>query len=324
MIFTRKGLLGNKRIEEIYVLSMLIDQTFHPDELKKVNKDLRIEKSNYDEDNEILIKAKKISELNNLKESLKTKYENIRKKCIIRQNVLKRSLVWILFSYSLRLADYIFQGYTYPPAIRALLSSDPYTPGMINYIFPIRDTKYKGKYWIDSLYGEKNWFESKKLCDAIFSEKAIDFNFLSTIKNISGQIPEIKSYSERISSQFRPSEYIKTPIDLNKRLIKNAGATFLIRAQVDSMKQHNIHFGDIAIVDRSIRAAKNDIVVASKKGELILGCLTCGPNGFQIKKKKGISAQIPGGEMIEHEETILIDNEANGIIGVVTSTITEH
>ena len=27
MIFTRKGLLGNKRIEEIYILSLLIDQT---------------------------------------------------------------------------------------------------------------------------------------------------------------------------------------------------------------------------------------------------------------------------------------------------------
>ena len=315
MIFTRKGLLGNKRIEEIYVLSILIDQTFYPDELKKVLNDLKSEQSNYVEGDEVFIKAKKITELNSLKESLKTKYENIRKECIARQNILKRSFVWILFLYSLRLADYIFQGYSFPPPIRVLLSSDPYTPGMINYIFPIRDTKYKGKYWIDSLYGEKNWFESKKLSDAIFTGKAIDFNFLSTIKNISGQIPEIKNYSNRKSSQSPQSEYIKTPIDLNRYLIKNAGATFLIRCGGDSMKKHHIHDGDIAIVDRSIRAKKNDIVVASKEGEFLLGCLKCGPNGFEINKETASSRQ---------RETILFNDDLSEIIGVVTSTITSH
>ena len=316
MIFTRKGLLGNKRIEEIYILSLLIDQTFYPDELKKVHNDLKGEQSNHVEGDEIFCKAKNISELNSLKDRLKTKYENIRNECIDRQNLLKKSFVWILFLYSLRVADYIFQGYTYPPPIRVLLSSDPYTPGMINYIFPIRDTKYRGKYWIDSLYGEKNWFESKKLCDAIFSGKVIDFNFLSTIKNISGQIPEIKSYSNRKSSESPQSEHIKTPIDLNRQLIKNARATFLIRTQGDSMKNHNIHHGDICIVDRSIRPEKNDIVVAIIEGEFILGCLKLGPNGFEIKK--GIAAS-------QYEDDILIiDDEQSEIVGVVTSTITNH
>ena len=36
MIFTRKGLLANKKIEEIYILSLLIDQTFYPDEFKRI------------------------------------------------------------------------------------------------------------------------------------------------------------------------------------------------------------------------------------------------------------------------------------------------
>ncbi len=315
MIFTRKGLLGNKRIEEIYILSLLIDQTFNPDELKKAHNDLRVTQSNSVLGDEIFIKAKKISELNSLKESLKIKYENIRKQCITRQNVLKKSFIWILFFYLLRLADYIFQGYTYPPPMRVLLSSDPYTPGMINYIFPIRDSKYNGKYWIDSLYGEKNWFESKKLCDAIFSGKVIDFNFLSTIKNISGQIPEIKNFSNRKSPQSPPSEYIKTPIDLNKHLIRNARATFMVRTAGDSMNKHNIYGDDIAIVDRSIRPAENDIVVATIGGEFILACLKRGPNGFEIKKRMLSSAQ---------EETILIDDELSEIVGVVTSTITMH
>ena len=139
MIFTRKGLLANKKIEEIFFLSLLIDQTLYPDELKRIETDLK--QSNDVEGDEIFIKAKKISELN----SLKTKYENIRKQCIARQNVLKKSFVWILFFYSLRLADYIFQGYTYPPPIRALLSGDLKTLGMIDSIFPaifpVRETQ---------------------------------------------------------------------------------------------------------------------------------------------------------------------------------------
>ena len=151
MIFTKKGLLANKKIEEIYILSLLIDQTFYPDELKRIETDLK--QSNDVEGDEIFIKAKKISELN----SLKTKYENIRKQCIARQNVLKKSFVWILFFYSLRLADYIFQGYTYPPPIRALLSGDLQTPGMIDSIFPaifpVRDAKWGDD--ITSLYSKK-------------------------------------------------------------------------------------------------------------------------------------------------------------------------
>lgn len=316
MIFTRKGLLGNKRIEEIYVLSLLIDQTFYPDELKKAHDNLRSKQSDNVEGDEIFIKAKKISDLN----SLKTKYENIRKQCIARQNLLKKSFVWILFLYSLRLADYIFQGYTYPPPIRAILSSDPMSPGMISSIFPARFPERDAKWGDDitSLYGKKNWFESKRLCDAIFGEQVIDFNFLSTIKKISVQIPEIKNYRYEKSSQSFPcpsSEYIENPINLNKYLIKNERATFIVRVQGNSMNEHNIGHNDTCIVDRSIRPEENNIVVAHIGGEFILGCLKRGPNGFEIKKKKQFSGL---------EETYYLEEEESEIIGVVTSTITKH
>ena len=318
MIFTRKGLLANKKIEEIYILSLLIDQTFYPDELKRIETDLK--QSNDVEGDEIFIKAKKISELN----SLKTKYENIRKQCIARQNVLKKSFVWILFFYSLRLADYIFQGYTYPPPIRALLSSDLQAPGMISSIFPvrfpIRDAIKKSKYrhQLDSLYGKKNWFESKKLCDAIFNEQVIDFDFLSTIKNISEQIPEIKNYRHEKSSQSfprPPSDYIEEPINLNKYLIKNERETFIVRVQGDSMNEHNIGHNDTCIIDKSIRPVENHIVVATIGGEFILGCLKRGPNGFEIKKKT-----VPYGL----EKTYFLEEEESEIIGVVTNSITKH
>ena len=314
MIFTRKGLLANKKIEEIYILSLLIDQTFYPDELKRI--DTYLKQSNDVEGDEIFIKAKKISELN----SLKRKYENIRKQCIARQNILKKSFVWILLFYSLRLADYIFQGYTYPPPIRALLSGDLQTPGMIDSIFPaifpVRDAKWGDD--ITSLYSKKNWFESKKLCDAIFSEQVIDFNFLLTIKKISVQIPELKNYRNKKNSQSfqsASSEYIENRINLNKHLIKNERATFMVRASGDVMNGHNIGDNDTCIVDRSIRPKENNIVVATIGGEFILGCLKRGPNGFEIKQKKHLYGL---------EKTFVLEEEESEIIGVVINSITKH
>ena len=183
-------------------------------------------------------------------------------------------------------------------------------------IFPVRDAKWGDD--ITSLYGKKNWLESKKLYDAIFSEQVIDFNFLSTIKKISVQNSEIKNYRNEKNSQSFPrpsSEYIESPIDLNKHLIKNGAATFMVRAQGDSMNEYNIGDHAICIVDRSIRPSENDIVIATIGGEFMLGCLKHGPNGFMIKKKKEFSGL---------EKTYFIEEEESEIIGVVTSSITKH
>ena len=141
---------------------------------------------------------------------------------------------------------------------------------------------------------------------------------MSTIKKISVQIPEIKNYRNEKNSQSFPSpssDYIENPINLDKHLIKNKRATFMVRAQGNSMNEHNIGHGDTCIVDRSIRPAQNDIVVATIGGEFILGCLKRGPNGFEIKKKIEFSGL---------EKTYFIEEEESEIIGVVTSTITKH
>ena len=48
------------------------------------------------------------------------------------------------------------------------------------------------------------------------------------------------------------SDYIESPIDLNKHLIKNGAATFLVRAQGQSMVGSGITDQAVLIVDRSI------------------------------------------------------------------------
>ena len=66
------------------------------------------------------------------------------------------------------------------------------------------------------------------------------------------------------------SDYLEGEIDLNRYLIKNPLATFIVKSKGNSMLQAGIHSGDLLIVDRSIKAKNNSIVVASVDGDLIV------------------------------------------------------
>ena len=75
-------------------------------------------------------------------------------------------------------------------------------------------------------------------------------------------------YSNTVCAGF-PSpatDYLEGEIDLNNYLIKNPLATFIVKSQGNSMLQAGIHSGDLLIVDRSIKAKNNSIVVASVDG----------------------------------------------------------
>ncbi|MBH97036.1 MAG: DNA polymerase V subunit UmuD [Rhodospirillaceae bacterium] len=65
------------------------------------------------------------------------------------------------------------------------------------------------------------------------------------------------------------SDYIESPIDLNKHLIKNWAATFLVRARGHSMIGSGILDQSVLIVDRSIKPVHNSIVIASIDGEFV-------------------------------------------------------
>lgn len=63
------------------------------------------------------------------------------------------------------------------------------------------------------------------------------------------------------------ADYSEEQIDLNKYLQKNPSATFLVRAQGNSMQEAYIPDGAILVVDRSIRAQHGHIVLAILDGE---------------------------------------------------------
>lgn len=81
---------------------------------------------------------------------------------------------------------------------------------------------------------------------------------------------ELPLLLSRVAAGF-PSpadDYIDKRIDLNEHLIKNPSATFFVRACGDSMRDAGIASEDILIVDRSIDAVPNSIIIAVFNGEL--------------------------------------------------------
>jgi len=65
-----------------------------------------------------------------------------------------------------------------------------------------------------------------------------------------------------------PAEpYAENPLDLNELMVRNAPATFYVRVSGDSMTGAGILSGDILVVDKSLQARGDDIVVASVNGE---------------------------------------------------------
>lgn len=63
-------------------------------------------------------------------------------------------------------------------------------------------------------------------------------------------------------------DYIDKKINLHEFLVRNKSATFFLKAHGESMLGAGIYDGDLLIVDRSIEASHNKIVIAAIDGEL--------------------------------------------------------
>lgn len=63
------------------------------------------------------------------------------------------------------------------------------------------------------------------------------------------------------------SEYFETTINVSRELIKNRKATFCVRVNGQSMIDAGIDDGDLLIVDKSLPANNNNIVLAVINGE---------------------------------------------------------
>ena len=105
-------------------------------------------------------------------------------------------------------------------------------------------------------------------------------------------------------------QYIESPLDLNKLLVKKPAATFYVKATGDSMVDAGIFPGDILVVDRSIGAMNGNIIIA------------CVNNEFTVKYLKIKNHQVSlVAANSKYPEIIFNDGMELRIFGVVTSCI---
>jgi len=62
-------------------------------------------------------------------------------------------------------------------------------------------------------------------------------------------------------------QYQEAPLDLNELLVKRPAATYFARVSGDSMIGEGLRDGDILVVDRSLRPASGDIIIACVDGD---------------------------------------------------------
>lgn len=76
-------------------------------------------------------------------------------------------------------------------------------------------------------------------------------------------------YGSSVAAGF-PSpadDYLEGHLDLNRYLIDDAAACFMVRVSGDSMQDAGIHDGDLLVVNRSLPARHGHIVLAVLSGE---------------------------------------------------------
>ena len=80
---------------------------------------------------------------------------------------------------------------------------------------------------------------------------------------------ELPFYTTQIPAGFpSPAEdYLDKKLDLNEFLIHNPAATFFVKVTGHSMINAGIHDGDILVVDRSVEASNNRIIIGVINGE---------------------------------------------------------
>lgn len=106
-------------------------------------------------------------------------------------------------------------------------------------------------------------------------------------------------------------DFLEAQLDLNEFLIKHPSATYLAKAQGNSMTGRGIYDGDTLIVDRHREAQHGDIVIAALDGEL-----TCKIIDTRLKQLLSANDCMPTISIAETSELI--------VEGVVIHSIRHH
>ncbi|TFC90125.1 translesion error-prone DNA polymerase V autoproteolytic subunit [Cryobacterium sinapicolor] len=93
--------------------------------------------------------------------------------------------------------------------------------------------------------------------------------------------------------------YYNGPVDLNRHLIQDPTATFIVRVSGDSMTGAGIFDGDEIIVDRSLDARDGSVVIAVVDNELTIKRLRIDEAGIRLVPENPAYPDIVLDEMSE-------------------------
>ena len=115
-------------------------------------------------------------------------------------------------------------------------------------------------------------------------------------------------------------QYLEPPLDLNELLVKRPAATYFVRVEGDSMIGAGIHDGDLLVVDRSLRPASGDIIIASVDGDFTVKTLRVGNGeagtGIESVKEIRLVAENP-----KYPDIVLKPGQELDYFGKVTACI---
>lgn len=118
-------------------------------------------------------------------------------------------------------------------------------------------------------------------------------------------------YIESVHAGF-PSpadDYIEQQLDFNDYLVKHPAATFCVKVTGDSMTGAGIYPGDILVVDRSLTAKNNSIVIAVISGDFTVKRIQFRSNGVYLMPEN------------PSYNSICVNGESFEVWGVVTYVI---
>lgn len=91
---------------------------------------------------------------------------------------------------------------------------------------------------------------------------------------------DIKFFSSNVSAGFpSPCEpHLESSLNLHDHLVKRPSSTFFTRVSGDSMIEFGINDKAILVVDKSLTAKNNDIVIATIDNEMLVKQIKFNPN----------------------------------------------
>ena len=83
-------------------------------------------------------------------------------------------------------------------------------------------------------------------------------------------------------------QYQEPPLDLNELLVRRPAATYFVRVEGDSMvgagiSDGDLSDGDLLVVDRSLRPADGDVIIASVDGDFTVKTYRRDKDGVRLE-----------------------------------------